>query len=669
MNSAVARIEALEPRMLMSAVNLADYYPLVVDSVYEYAADDDGVESTVRQVVTAGPSQGQFYVSSYIDDLFSSARLIDVSSGDQLLLAQSWVTEEGTHFQVFQTPITLLPEEAQTDQAFSDSSDYDLYLSEDYYEATMPDLADIASVASLYDSGQFDIELAFDGYQEVVKPNGTFTCLTLAYENSWEDDESGYSGTDSYRLYLARSVGQIAKDMDWTSTADGETNTGTQSYRLSDFSVADVVEKHLHFSSKRSVQYTASNGVKVTVSISGSGSGDIYFAQDLDTDADLITVYNTSSRSSLSIKTKGNAATEVGQIEVAQNIDDISASRVTLIDGLFAKGLVGSVKLADLADTQILLNTDATAVGSASVSLEFDNVADLSLDTGGMPIKKLKVIEWLDSGDAETIIAPWIKTLSVTGLQTRWAVSSGDWQPNLQLSGAAEGNTLGTVSIAGEVGSATWDITGDVGSCTFGSTSYTWELSADEIAAITTRTVFGAQVTAQSIGKMKLGSMVGATLDLQAEATESRKVFNLKSLTVSGPIDTSGIYSAGNIGTIKCNQILDSTVYAGVISDGRPADREDFLDIDDALLPLIGSFEIARNDEQGFSNTNIAAWTINKITLRDVNGQADDEFGVIANTLKNYTRYEASTKAKTARAAAGVNFDVVGDYYVDLLLA
>jgi hypothetical protein len=192
--------------------------------------------------------------------------------------------------------------------------------------------------------------------------------------------------------------------------------------------------------------FTDGNGDLVTVSLKGCSpewSGTLYFAHGGQCDASRIVLVGTTEKSSLTITTRGSgSSTTLGGIDTS----DCPIGRIVAP----TTELTGSVSIVRIEGP------------SAAVSLTFDRVKDANI-TSGMSIKSLKVTEWIDGdGLSDMIYAPSLGKLQVKGDKKRSL--AGDFQADLHLSGLASFSKpiLGSVSIAGNLCGASWNINGAV---------------------------------------------------------------------------------------------------------------------------------------------------------------------------------------------------------------
>jgi SdrD B-like domain/Calx-beta domain len=211
---------------------------------------------------------------------------------------------------------------------------------------------------------------------------------------------------------------------------------------------------------------------------------------------------------------------------------------------------------------------------------------------------------------------------------------------NLIVTGAAKSisapttNVLGIVSSTGSVSSMHLGYlqgsTITIGSGGAGSVAFTFNRVLDTtITSAIPITSLNAQayintdgipdvITAPTVGKVKVQSTFGGTINTAT----------LTSLQV-GRLNGAVITTTGSIGTITANGITGSTIFAGVISGlaTLPASQADFAN----QSAKISTVTVRSG---GFSNTLIAAWSMNMINLGKVQTSNNAiTFGVAATRI------------------------------------
>jgi hypothetical protein len=139
-----------------------------------------------------------------------------------------------------------------------------------------------------------------------------------------------------------------------------------------------------------------------------------------------------------------------------------------------------SLKLRNLqAGSRITLNRDGGTVGASNnVMFHLSSAIDTSVNTNGLPIKKIIADSWQDSNaDGQPqIVAPWIGGMVIKGLKANRGRAKkgiignpGNFEADLILDGtnAPRGTALGNVLIKGDLGKSgvanSWQIYGSMG--------------------------------------------------------------------------------------------------------------------------------------------------------------------------------------------------------------
>jgi hypothetical protein len=201
-------------------------------------------------------------------------------------------------------------------------------------------------------------------------------------------------------------------------------------------------------------------GDLVTVSLRGPGTGIVHMPNYYGHyDAAMIELHGTTTESVVTITVEGKGATTVGAITTDSSLGGIVAKSVTLTGELSVAGSLGKLVLGGAGGEHTLrLHADPTIVPDPKVQADITllSVQDLSIQAGDIPIRSLKVGQWLDTpgSAADVIAAPAIGSLK----------SSGAFEAGLELSGLASAKSaLGSVVVSGDLANAYWDVAGNVG--------------------------------------------------------------------------------------------------------------------------------------------------------------------------------------------------------------
>jgi hypothetical protein len=158
-------------------------------------------------------------------------------------------------------------------------------------------------------------------------------------------------------------------------------------------------------------------------------------------------------------------------------------------------------------------------------------------------------------------------------------------------------------------------------------------------------------ITAPSITRVQVRNDFGADMDLLDEAGDG-----LTRLRVGGLLSDSVIRSAANIGNVQAGGFIDSTIFAGVdpMVD-LVTSADDFVAVRQIQnVQVIGSRPVT------FQNTRIAASTIGRITLREIETDNDDvPMGITAQNIGQYRRLNEPVRRDLA--TPGI-VEELGDY-------
>ena len=212
----------------------------------------------------------------------------------------------------------------------------------------------------------------------------------------------------------------------------------------------------LTFGGSAIAQYTDANGADVSVALRGPGHGEVQIEDGEFAD---IQVYNTTDRSSLSIKSNSKTdESTVGDITVNGSLRSLYGRTTDLSGDLTVTGSLSRLALDDTTG-QGVISIGASANPRAGISMKFDRVMETRIDSAA-PIRSLSVTQWLDDDStADEVTAPRLARLT----------SRGDFGADLQLSSSAAGMTLGKLKVLGRLYGAEINSAGNIGNVTVGA--------------------------------------------------------------------------------------------------------------------------------------------------------------------------------------------------------
>jgi hypothetical protein len=493
--------------------------------------------------------------------------------------------------------------------------------------------------------------------------------------------DATYSGADSF-TFTVTDTGDPAATSASALTSDPAT-VGLSVYRKQ------------HFTSKTKAHYVDARGNKVTVSLSGPGSGDLYFVADAGLasapgsgdgylvaaepppDARALVLNETTAASRVMITTAPSARTTIQDIIINGALASLTGRTTDLTGDIAATGAALQIALGDVkGPSEIRVNTRLIALARPpQLSMTFRDVADCSIDTGGLAIGSLRVARWLNTdGKADTIQAPGLNTLMVTGRtiysKTGSTRIAGDFEASLRLTGLlpAGRSALSLARISGNLAAAAWDIGGAVGALHVGSVGDDFAGTfAGRISSLSAGGNLSGHWTARSIGGILVcGSLVGADVTLTQGAAPESRATALGYMCVRKWIDTSSLKSAGTIGSITAGAIRDSDVFVGVsqTQNVRKNGRADLPDPDadfDALAAIKGLIIYGLPGEPyAMIDSNIAAADLGRVSIRSVKGDNGGEtFGFAGKHLGSLRCASAVTTP-----ASWPNLPSLGDFAV-----
>jgi fibronectin type 3 domain-containing protein len=423
--------------------------------------------------------------------------------------------------------------------------------------------------------------------------NGTFTELNSALltGTSFIDTTAPAGATSFYEVVAVDSFGTLSDP------------TITNAFR-------PLVTTSITFGGKTLGTYTDAAGHKVTLKLSGPGTGTAVFDAG-DANPGSITLTGTTAASVFTI-TVVHGATTVGTITVTGSLKNLSAPTTELQGDLSVSGSLGSVQLGAATGGHTL------SVASGRVgTLNLGRVADLSIASSAS-IGTLQASSWTVSLGSDVITAPTIGTLTV----------KGDMAAGLDLTGT--GRDLNSATIRGALAGGKWVIAGSAGSIVATSVSAAWSSNiAGGVSSFSTNGNYSGTFAANSVQNFHVGGDLAGSVQLTGGGTA------LRNLTVGGAINNALVSAAGNIVNVRAAALTNSNVFAGVSSNGLPASSSDF-----SGSSTITSV-VVRGARHPFAvqGSNVAAATLGHITFGPVDtDNGGVPFGLAAHSLASYTR-------------------------------
>ncbi|MFH1732956.1 MAG: clostripain-related cysteine peptidase [Planctomycetota bacterium] len=299
-------------------------------------------------------------------------------------------------------------------------------------------------------------------------------------------------------------------------------------------------------------------GVVLTLNIKGPGEGEV-FGPGLQR----VVITGTDATSVITMTTgvRGVRA-NVGDILVNGPARGIDAADVTLLGNLDVTGGLSFLELYDVADDH-QINIGAPANPTQVVDISMNRAKNVSV-TSLTPIGKLSAIEWLDDGAPNTVLAPSIASIDITGRKAyaKWALPAiaGHFETDLILTGILPAGAkapkaiLGAAHVAGDLNGVEWDITGGVGRLSvIGTAAGCSVRAAGSFDGIQLGAAFGTDFLA--------GIAAGVAAEAVTAADFVNPLATIKSVTIKGWKLPKGAaaprffgdssFSAAQIGSVK----------------------------------------------------------------------------------------------------------------------
>ena len=323
----------------------------------------------------------------------------------------------------------------------------------------------------------------------------------------------------------------------------------------------------------RAYRFRNGDGRWVTVRLNGPGMAEVHLDPSGPTDVRKIVVSGTTARSSVVFST-GPTGLVVGDLLVYGPIGRITGTYTSVAGDVRVTGTARRVQLGDVRDDHLIeINAyELPRKRSDRVSLLLGAVADTTLDTHGVPIDTLRVVEWLDGEGDDLVLAPWIGSLKTTGRRARGgaAASEGDFDALLRLSGSNPGGrAVGSANVAGTLG-GTWDLAapgaGFVGGVRAGDAEG-WRLDCPD-GRVVSLTVLGdltAVLEAFRYGPIRVRGDVSASIVAHGASGGGVSI----SRFTAGLVRDSELIVPGGVGSVR--------VVEWLAADGATDDRADVL--------------------------------------------------------------------------------------------
>ncbi len=511
---------------------------------------------------------------------------------------------------------------------------------------------------------------------DAVAPASTVATLAATqgstyFNVSWSgSDDAGGSGIVSYTIFVSED-GAVYTPWLANTTATSATYLGSPGHTYSFFSQAidgagnlqtsgyetaqattmvPAIVRTLTFSKGKPVSFIDAAGVRVVISLSGTGTGTLSFISTGNADPVSLVLTGTTARSSVSVHAARGTLT-LGSVAVNGSLASFNAPQCSFVGTFTITGTLANLVLGN----ETIVESTLTISGSGvPTSIRMGTVQDLAL-TDAAAIKSLTVTSWTDGPlGADAISAPSIGVIT----------AAGNFDPSLTLTGAAL--DLRSISVRGTL-SGTWTITGSVAQITAGATASTWAPTiTGNVTGLTVRATMSGSLAAASLQNIHVGgNLLAATITLSATPAQLGKSAAINSITIGGSVVNSDIITQGSIRSVIAAGFSDSELFAGVVAGTStlPTATTDF-----AGNATIGA--VRSRGKTPFANTLIAAAAIGSVDLVDATtGNGGTPFGVAAESLKTFTLSEPKQKTFNwnSKKAVSLLSSLPGDLRVSIV--
>jgi hypothetical protein len=240
-----------------------------------------------------------------------------------------------------------------------------------------------------------------------------------------------------------KTLSLVLSDPGTGTSLDAAATTGTGT-------IIDLSTALLPFGGKTKAVYTDNIGQKVTVQMSGSGTGSVVFlgSTSVRTDAFEIVTTGTSPTSILTVSVAGGGQTTVTNLLVDSSIGTINAKTLNVTGTATITGSAYAVNLGYIAGSALAIG----AGEGGSVALAFRRVTNGTI-TSAIPIRTLTAGAYIDtSGSPSVITAPSVGAIKVTG----------------NFGGTVDTDSVSSIRVSGTL-TGTINATDSIGSVTAGS--------------------------------------------------------------------------------------------------------------------------------------------------------------------------------------------------------
>lgn len=304
--------------------------------------------------------------------------------------------------------------------------------------------------------------------------------------------------------------------------------------------IVDLGMQTIKFSANNPATYRDIAGNRVTITLTGPGSGTV--TKSSNGLGQFLQLTGTTEKSVLTIRSGGGQTSFAG-IMINGGLAALNAPTTNVKGSLTSVAAIRNLTINYLSGGEIVLGPSGDP--NVFVNLNIKRIVDSSL-TSDTAIKALNLGSWIDSGTPDQLVAPAIKTLLATG------DFGADVTTNI--------GDLGTMTVRGVMKGSNVTITpsaapGKIGTLTVGSMLNSQVTVGQKIGSVTVRSLFSnSTIDAPRIDELLLGRIQNTTRDVLV-AAEADKI-GLVRWTFGGKTQT--IRNVDNPGPRGLDKDLDN---------------------------------------------------------------------------------------------------------------
>ncbi len=391
------------------------------------------------------------------------------------------------------------------------------------------------------------------------------------------------------------------------------------------------------------------NGVPVTFSISSGAVARITLDGQRSGRIKAVELFGPTNQT-LKITTPAGTFTTVEYFLMRGSAGGILAETTDLAGELDCRANLGKLVLHDVSDSRIGANTSGTQLGpQMALAMTFNDLSDVQIDTGGLPVTSLFVNSWTDGDgiqDNDSLTAPRMGKLK----------AQGDFAANLDINGTGYTTALGSAKIGGNLTSTLWNLSADVGTIVVLGSLSGETISVD--GGMTALIVGSCQDGSYSVVAKSLKRLLSkGDFTPDVVLTGSSDKFAMRSAKVLGNLTSKTWQVAGQIGTINVLGTLGSAEGSGMVISGLLRALVVGGSNSDTYTVQAGGIRRLLSKGDFAANLKLTGGTGERFTLKNAVIQGD-------LTANRWDVAGAVKRVFVKRAAMGLHMDATGDILV-----